>query len=163
MSPDHDPLDLVRKLSAELRQRSGEIEAIFDLLPIGIGIAESRDCSDIRVNRAFAEQLGIEMTQNASLSAPASERPAFKLFKDGRELAPDELPMQTAARDGVEVRAFEVDVVHPDGRRVSLYEYAAPLFDEHGQVRGAIGAFVDITERQRVEQEQRFLAEASRV
>jgi signal transduction histidine kinase/ActR/RegA family two-component response regulator len=82
---------------------------------------------------------------------------------EGRVLTADELPMQYAARHGVEVRSFEVDVVRPDGSRVSLYEYAAPLFDDQGRARGAIGVFVAITGRRRVEQEQRFLAEASRV
>lgn len=158
-----DPLDQVLRLSADLQRRGQEISAIFDVLPIGIGIAHDRACTTIRVNGAFAEQLGIERTRNASLSAPDHERPSFRIFQEGRELGPDDLPMQTAARLGTEVRAFEVDIVRPDGRRVSLLESAAPLFDEEGQVRGAIGVFIDITQRRRVEREQRFLAEASAV
>ncbi|MBA3231351.1 MAG: GAF domain-containing protein [Acidobacteria bacterium] len=153
----------MRKLSAELRRRTGEVETIFDLLPIGIGIADDPECRDIRVNKAFADQLGISTTANASLSAPEAERPAFKVVREGRELAPEELPMQVAAREGVNVREFEVDVLRPDGQRVSLYEYAAPLLDEHGDVRGSLGVFINITARRRIEQEQRFLAEASRV
>jgi signal transduction histidine kinase len=160
---DQDPLELVRRLSAELRRRAADVDAIFDLLPIGIGIAEDPECRNIRVNRTFAEQLGIEAGRNASLSAPPEERPPFKVLRDGRELPGHELPMQVAAREGIEVRDFEVDVVHPDGRRVSLYQYAAPLLDEQGRIRGALGVFVDITARRRVEQEQRFLAEASRL
>ncbi|MBA3888837.1 MAG: hypothetical protein H0X67_24390, partial [Acidobacteria bacterium] len=66
----------MRKLSAELRRRTGEVETIFDLLPIGIGIADDPECRDIRVNKAFADQLGISTTANASLSAPEAERPA---------------------------------------------------------------------------------------
>jgi PAS domain S-box-containing protein len=161
--PDKDAFELVRKLSAELRRRAGEVDTIFDLLPIGIGIADDPECRDIRVNRAFAEQLGISPGDNASLSAPQAERPAFQVIRDGRELRPDELPMQTAAREGIEVREVELDVVRADGRRVTLYEYAAPLFDEQGRVRGALGVFVDISARRRLEQEQRFLAEASSV
>lgn len=160
---DTEAFELVRKLSAELRRRAGEVETIFDLLPIGIGIADDPECKDIRVNRAFAEQLGIAASDNASLSAPPGERPDFQVIKDGRVMGPDELPMQTAAREGREVREVEVDVVRADGKRVTLYEYAAPLFDEQGQVRGALGVFVDISARRQIEQEQRFLAEASRV
>ncbi len=160
---DPTMLDLITRLSADLRRRSGELDAILNILPIGIGIAEDPQCRQIRVNRAFAEQLGISASQNASLSAPEGERPPFKVLKDGREVAPEELPMQYAAAHGVEVLNVELDVVHPNGRRVSLYEWAVPLFDERGAVRGAIGVFMDITERRRVEQEQRFLADASRV
>jgi signal transduction histidine kinase/CheY-like chemotaxis protein len=162
-SPDQDPFELVRRLSAELRRHAADLDAIFDLLPIGIGIAEDPECRDIRVNRAFAEQLGIEPRRNASLSAPPDDRPPIRIFRDGRELAADELPMQVAAREGIEVRDFDVDVVRADGRRISLFQYAAPLLDEQGRVRGALGVFVDITARRRVEQEQRFLAEASRL
>jgi signal transduction histidine kinase len=156
-----DPLDQVLRLSADLQRRGDELTAVFDVLPIGIGIASDPACTRIRMNRAFAAQLGIDVTQNASMSAPDGERPAFKIMKEGRVLAADELPMQMAARLGIEVREFEVDIVQPDGRRISLYEYAAPLFDDAGSIRGAIGVFIDITERRRVEQEQRFLAEAS--
>jgi PAS domain S-box-containing protein len=160
---DPTMLDLITRLSADLRRRSGELDAILNILPVGIGIAEDPQCRQIRVNRAFAEQLGISASQNASLSAPEGERPPFKVLKDGREVPPEELPMQYAAAHGVEVLNVELDVVHPNGRRVSLYEWAVPLFDEKGGVRGAIGVFMDITERRRVEQEQRFLADASRV
>ena len=44
---------------------------------------------------------------------------------------------------------------------LTLMEYAAPLFNSDNTVRGAIGIFMDMTERRRVEQEQRFLAHAS--
>jgi signal transduction histidine kinase/PAS domain-containing protein/ActR/RegA family two-component response regulator len=160
---DPTTLDLITRLSADLRRRSGELDAVLNTLPIGIGIAEDRQCRRIRVNRAFAEQLGISPSQNASLTAPEDERPPFKVLKNGIEVPPDQLPMQYAAAHGVEVLNVELDVVHENGRRVSLYEWAVPLFDEKGAVRGAIGVFMDITERRRVEQEQRFLADAGRV
>jgi signal transduction histidine kinase len=69
--------------------------------------------------------------------------------------------MQTAAASGVVISEVEVDVVHNDGRVVKLLESAAPLFDEHGNPRGAIGAFLDITDRKRAERErERLLARA---
>jgi K+-sensing histidine kinase KdpD len=82
-------------------------------------------------------------------------------MKDGRELAPEELPLQRAATTGSEVHEMEVDLEYDDGQRATLIEYAAPLFDADGSVRGAVGAFVDITERKRTEEAQRFLARAS--
>lgn len=148
-------------LSKDLRNRITDIETLLDLIPIGIGIANDPACSSIRVNRAFARQLGIATSENASLTAPEAERPLFRVYRDGREVPPSELPMQRAARDGVEVRDLELDVVRADGCRVSLYEYAVPLFDEHGNTRGAIGAFLDITERKRQEERERFLGQAS--
>jgi signal transduction histidine kinase len=63
-----------------------------------------------------------------------------------------------AARLGTEVKNAELDVVHPDGTVITLYEYAAPLFDDEGQVRGAVGAFLDITELKQAEERLRRLA-----
>ena len=157
-----DSHDLIRRLSADLQRASSALDTLINTIPIGIALAEDPECRYIRINPACAEQLGIDPDQNASLSA-LEERPDFKVFIGGREVPPEDLPMQYAARHAQEVGPIECDVLHPCGRRVTLYEYAAPLFDENGRVRGAIGVFVDITERRRVEQEQRFLARAGEI
>jgi PAS domain-containing protein len=132
--------------AARLARRVEELQAVLDVLPVGVGIAYDPACQDIRVNRAFAGMLDIPPDANASLTADEAERPAnFKVYKDGQELAPEELPMQVAATEGREVRELVVDVVRDDGRVLTLLEYAAPLFDADGKPRGAVGAFVDIT------------------
>jgi signal transduction histidine kinase/ActR/RegA family two-component response regulator len=70
--------------------------------------------------------------------------------------------MRRAARTG-EIRDEEIDIIHRDGRRISLNVYAAPLVGDDGEPRGAVAVAIDVTERRRVEQEQRFLADASRI
>ena len=74
---------------------------------------------------------------------------------DGVEIADRDLPLQQAAREGRDIHGVELDIVHDDGRVVRLLEYAAPLLDEQGTPRGAVGAFVDITASR---QAQRTLA-----
>jgi len=135
----------------EAQARAQEFDSLMRVNPIGIAIANDRECRRITGNQALAAMLRLRRDDNASLSAPSAERPPFKVLSDGVELSAEDLPLQRAARLGVEVRDVEVDVEHPDGTRVSLYEYATPLFDERGEVRGAIGAFLDITERRRAE------------
>ncbi|HXG67443.1 MAG TPA: PAS domain S-box protein [Blastocatellia bacterium] len=143
----------IQKLNESLEQRITELRTLLDVIPIGIGISADPECRDIQVNPYFARALGISPDENASMSAPEGERPTnFKVFRDGRELAAHELPMQYAAANGVTVMDVEVDVVHSDGRVVNLLECAAPLFDERGKVRGVVGAFLDITERKRAEE-----------
>src|SRR5690606_19904136 len=90
-----------------------------------------------------------------------SERPGFVVMRDGEPVPADDLPLQRAARLGIEIRNVELDVERADGSVVSLYEFAAPLFGEQGEVRGAIGAFLDITERRRTERAQQFLDAAN--
>lgn len=135
----------------ELERRVAELETLLKVLPVGIGIAYDTECWDIRVNPAFAAMLAISPDANASLSADAEERPAnFMVCKDGRELASHELPMQVAAREGLEMRDLEVELIRSDGQILTLLEYAAPLYDEAGQLRGSVGAFVDISDRRRL-------------
>jgi signal transduction histidine kinase len=148
----------LKQARADVQRREREFETLFRLTPVGIGIAADPECKHITVNPAFAEMLGVSAVANASLSAPATERPAFVVQKDGQPVAAEDLPLQVAARLGIEVKNVELDVVHPDGTTLTLYEYAAPLFDDEGRVRGAVGAFLDITEMKRAEDRLRRLA-----
>ena len=47
------------------------------------------------------------------------------------------------------------------GSRSRLYSSAAPLFDEMGKPRGAVGAFLDITSLKRAEERTRLLSEVT--
>ncbi|MCC5614156.1 PAS domain S-box protein [Nostoc sp. CHAB 5836] len=143
----------ILQLNKDLQRRISELQTLLEVIPIGIGIAEDRECQNIKVNPSFAKQLGISSDTNASLSASLEERPTiFKVYREGRELSTEELPMQYSAAHGVEVLDFEVDVIHQNGKTVNLLEYVAPLFDEEGRTRGSVGAFVDITERKQAEE-----------
>jgi PAS domain S-box-containing protein len=151
------------KVNRELRQRVNEFETLLDVLPVGIGLARDPQASDIRTNRAFARMLALPQDANASLTAPAAERPNhFRVLQHGRELKGHELPLQVAAREGRELHDFEVDVVFDSGDRIRLLEYAAPLFDETGTPSGSVGAFIDITDRGRIEEQRQQMLEAER-
>ena len=143
----------------DLRDRVTELETLLAVIPVGIGIALDPECRNVQVNPAFATTLGLAPGQNASMTAPEGERPSgFRVLDmDGRELSGDELPLQVAAREGRAINDVELDVVHDDGRIVRLLEYTAPLLDEQGRPRGAVGAFVDVTDRRRAEVRDSFL------
>lgn len=137
----------------ELLKQSKGLQNILDLLPVGIAISADPECSHIAVNEAAAAILGTPVSENASKSGPGGEALPFKVLRDGRELRPDELPMQFAAAHNISLKDFEVELVREDGRVLNLFEYACPIHDEDGKVRGALGVFVDITERRRVEKQ----------
>lgn len=140
------------KLNQALNRRVKELQTLLEVIPTGIGIAEDPECRTIRANPALAKLLGIPVDANASLSAPNDERPTnFKVYQDGRELAPEELAMQYATTHGVEILDSEIEVVRDDGVRINLSQYAAPLFDEDGKVRGCVSVFLDITQRNQAE------------
>ena len=147
-----------------LRRRLREFEALLDVVPVGIGIALDPEARHIQTNRALARMLRMDQQGNASLTAPEAQRPRhFRVRHRGREVPGTGLPLQVAAREGREVSDFETDVVFDDGEVLHLLEYAAPLFDEQGQPRGSIGAFVDVSERVAAEERFRQMADSAPV
>jgi PAS domain S-box-containing protein len=153
--------DLLRALSSGLRAKSEEIERIFDALSIGIAVADDSGCREIRVNAALAHLLGIAPAQTMTYRTP-DDAPPFPVLKDGQPMHPGDLPLRRAARTG-ETCDEEIEILHPNGRRLVLNVYAAPVFDDDGRPSGGVAVAIDMTERRRVEQEQRFLADAGRV
>jgi PAS domain S-box-containing protein len=148
----------VHRLNHDLQQRVGELQTLFDVLPVGVGIAADPECRRISTNPAFARILGISTTTNASLSADAQEAPShFHVESGGRVLQPEELPMQRAVQEHRSIVAFEETVVHRDGRRIELLANAVPLHDEKGELTGCVATFQDITEQKRAEERQREL------
>ncbi|HYX14906.1 MAG TPA: PAS domain S-box protein [Nostoc sp.] len=143
----------ILQLNKDLQRRITELQTLLEVIPIGIGIAEDPECQNIKVNPAFAKQLGIPSDTNASLNVSLDKKStSFKIYREGRELSAEELPMQYSATHGIEVLGCELDVIHENGKIVNLLEYVAPLFDEEGKTRGRVGAFLDITERKQAEE-----------
>jgi PAS domain S-box-containing protein len=141
------------------RERAEELETLLRTAPAAIWIAHDPTCSRITGSRFAHELLRQPEQANLSMSAPEGERPAnFRVAHAGRELRPEELPIQRAAR-GEEIHGFEEEIVFDDGTIRHIYGNAVPLRDRDGHPRGAIGAFVDVTERRLAEEErERLLA-----
>jgi len=142
----------IKRLNRELQSRLDELQTVLDVVPVAIAIAYDRECRNIRMNRAGEAMLGLPPGGNASKSADEEGRLPFKVLRNGVELAPEDLPLQYAARHASAVREIEVELVRADGNTLILYEYASPLYDETGRVRGSVGVLVDITERKRAEE-----------
>lgn len=145
----------IAALNKDLNRRVNELQTLLDVIPIGIGIALEPDCRDIQINPAFSRWLNVPPQVNASTSQPNAEQLPHRVYRQGRELPPQEQPIQYAAAHGVNVRNVELEIVRDDGTVLHLLANAAPLLDEEGQVRGCVGAFLDISERKQAEESLR--------
>lgn len=79
---------------------------------------------------------------------------AFKLFTvDGNSLPFDETPIANVLRNKSETGKHELVVERPDGSRVNVIPHPRAIFDENGNLEGAVNMLVDVT-RQRADEEK---------
>jgi PAS domain S-box-containing protein len=141
----------IGELNRELRRRVSELQAIFDLAPVGIAVAADAGCEVITANPALAQMVGVKPGENIA-SGPV--KLPYKHFKSGRELADDELPMQRAVAEKRTIINEEIEIERADGSKITIYSYAAPVFDENGEVISCVAAQIDITDRKQQEVKQ---------
>lgn len=76
----------------------------------------------------------------------------WKLYtEDGQALPHDECPMAVAIKEKRAVRGVSAVAERPDGGRINFEPWPTPLFDDAGELVGAVNVLVDITDLKRVE------------
>jgi len=147
----------LRRLNSQLQERVAELESIMSMLPVGVAVAHGPDCDVITGNAALSDMCGVRAGENLSKSSKG-ELP-YEVYRDGRQLAAEEMPVQMAVRDGAPTGMQEMEMRIPGCPARMVLASASPLFDDTGNVRGAVGAFFDVTERKHLEDTLRERAE----
>jgi PAS domain S-box-containing protein len=137
--------DQLRRTIEALNRQQQELRTVLDVVPLAVLVARDPAADDIVGSSSFASLTGVPVGENVSQSGPNKDRLPYHYEQQGRLLEAAELPMQQAARTRRVVRDMEMDMVFENGRVVHLLSHATPLFDDQGNVRGAVGANVDIT------------------
>jgi len=91
--------------------------------------------------------------------APQLNNPAdrfcgsFKLYSsDGKPVAHDQCWMALALKTGHEYNGHGIVIERSDGTRRSVLAHANPIYDEAGNLQGAVNVLVDISDRQRADE-----------
>jgi PAS domain S-box-containing protein len=143
----------IRASEKSAKEYAGRLQAVLDAAPAMIWIARDRECREITGNRAAHIFSRVADGTDMSKSGATPERlEHYRIFADGVELTAEEMPIQRVAASGEALRDCALDFVFDDGTVRSLLGNVNPLLDAEGKPDGAVGAFLDVTERKQAEQ-----------
>ncbi|MGP1383213.1 MAG: diguanylate cyclase domain-containing protein [Thainema sp.] len=144
------------RLYAQLQASENQLTQFLEAMPIAVGILDQSG------NPYYANRRAVELLGKGALpSVPSADiAQAYQIYhtQQQRICEPHEMPIiqalsgQTSTTDALEIRHQQ--------KRIPIETWAAPIFDEQGNVIYALTAFQDITERKRAEQ---ILADYNRV
>ena len=164
-----DPEAQFAELSHKIRQAVGRQQAetrrvesekrltdIIDFLPDAT-FAIDRAGSIIAWNRAIEKMSGRPASEmlgrgdyEYAIPIYGERRPILidLIFRSDEEISPN---YSNISREGESVTA-ETDVLLPTGKKITLLVKATPLYNQQGELTGAIESIRDITERKRAEE-----------
>lgn len=131
---------------AALQAKAQEFETLFASSPVGMAFAQDPDCRAIAHNAAMDALLGPPGSAGAD---------GVRMLHQGRELTPAEQPLRRAAALGETIAGLELELQAQGRPSTFVIAHAVPLRDERGRPRGALSAFVDISERNQAEERLR--------
>src|ERR1700761_9500249 len=141
----------IRHLNSQLQQRLAGLEAIMQGVPVGGAGSPDPACDVITGNAALNQLLGTKIGDNISQNQTGRETLPVRFYQEGRELAPHELPLQRSAASGQPLGSMELEIRQNGRSPIYMLASASPLRDQGGAVRGAVGAFFDVTGRKQLE------------
>ena len=144
------------------RKQAEELRALMEAAPVALAVSYDPECRVIAGNAEAHRMLAVPAGNNLSATPPpGQEKTERTWYYGGVPVSGTELPMQVAARTGIPVVNAEMGCDTGDGRIRHFIANAIPLFHANGITRGALCAFLDITEwreaeRGRRESDERF-------
>jgi PAS domain S-box-containing protein len=142
----------LRESELRERNRANELQALLDSTPAAVWIAYDSECKIMTGNKAAYDMLQMPYGTNLSKTGPESgSLDHFKLSFEGKVVPFDKLPMQQAAATGRTFLNLQESIEFINGSKIELVGNVIPLWDGQGKPKGAIGAFLDITQQKQTE------------
>ncbi len=146
------------------RARRQELEVLTQVAPAGIWMAHDAECTRVTGNATAYAMMRVAPGENMAVRADtviATRK--IELFRNGKRISENELPLQKAIRTKQPVVNEDFEFRFPDGTSTWVYGSGTPLLAEDGSVRGAVCIMVDVTERQQAERALRKSEEQLRL
>jgi PAS domain S-box-containing protein len=133
-----------RALADDLRRATSLFNALVANLPAGVFFVQGRRGRPLLVNARARQLLGQREDPSAGVEHLAE---TYRLhLPDGRPYPVEELPVVAALHRGQTTMRDDIVVHRPDGRRVPLVTWAAPVeFGPAPDVRAAVWVLEDLT------------------
>ncbi len=141
--------DITERKLAEQQLRASErrLREIMEALPAAVYT------TDANGRITFYNQAAVEFSGRVPTLGSDEWCVSWRLYwPDGTPMKHEDCPMAVALREGRAIRDEEAIAERPDGTRVPFIPYPTPLFDDAGNVVGAINMLVDITDRKKGEE-----------
>jgi PAS domain-containing protein len=137
-----------RAMALELRRSSSMLNALIAHLPAGVIFVEGRHGQPILVNARARQLLGRREDASSGVGAFPD---VYRLRRpDGSPYAAEDLPVFQALYDGAVGMRDDVVVHRPDGHRLPLVTWGAPV-DLGGQRQAAVWVLEDLSQLRKVE------------
>lgn len=147
-----------QKLAESLETERARLAAILENLPVGVWIAD-RDGRLLDKNQQ-ADQI---WAGEAPLLQEIESYPQYIARYPGspKQLEPEEYPMARALREGTKIESVELEIQRFDGSSGNVLVSSQPIWNQDGEIVGAVGINVDISEYKRISEslcqsEERF-------
>jgi PAS domain S-box-containing protein len=144
----HDTAALLAGRLKELRTSEAKLRAVFRSLAQGLVYYDARG----RVEEASDSFQADHGKGIYGLTDSGTEHAAKIIRADGSLLPPEDQPAMVVLRTGKPVHRVELGVVSRDGRVSWKIVDADPVFDDRGELLGAVATFFDTTALKRAEE-----------
>lgn len=150
--------DITNRIEREntIRQQNNLFASLLKLLPVGVFMVDAKEGKPLVANEAAKKLLGRGILPDANEKNLAEVYHTRKLGSNHIYPA-DEMPI-TLGMKGEFSHIDDMEVIRPDGTKILLEVFGAPVTDEHGKTWASLVSFMDITERRKFEEELRYLS-----
>lgn len=142
------------KLIDRLQENEHRLSQFIEAMPVGVFISDGNG-TPTHINSRAQELLGFSLADSAT-SEPVVEQSTTYLAGNDRIYPTDRMPLILAS-PGQSTTVIELEICR-DNDTIPIEVWGTPIYDSQANLRYAIAAFHDITERKKAEGErQKFI------